>query len=270
VDFAVLNNKPLYQQHHVNRVLAYLRIIADPRGDQDVEQLLRYCIEPYFDTEQVRTLKDIAQTAGDPLIKVLRNEGGGSHDKSGSYTPLRKANVTPEQEAALQRHLAVVARFQPANLVSQVAEDLRALDDGPIAVLAEQEQKKEDVEKVLNHLQHMTVLAAVTEIKQHLSFLEEGQKHAGLIVTTIDHAKSEEFDTVFLLGADYLGSHSNSRILLSYKRRLYVGISRVRRRLYLVVSNESQIVNPLFSSIPKHLYKEVVYAFGASESYVPS
>ena len=259
VDFTVLDNRPLYQQHHVNRVLAYLRLIADPRRDQDVEQLLRYCIVPYFDAEQVKTLKDSAQAAGDPLIKVLRSDRA-----------LRKANVTPEQEAALQRHLTVVARFQPLSLVSQVVEDLRAMDDGPIAVLAEQEQKKEDVEKVLNYLQQKTVTAAVTEIKQHLSFLEEGQKHTGLIVTTIDHAKSEEFDTVFLLGADYLGSHPNSRILLSYKRRLYVSISRARRRLYLVVSDESQIVNPLFSSLPKHLYKEIVRASGASESYVPS
>ena len=113
---------------------------------------------------------------------------------------------------------------------------------------------------MLHYLQLKTVTAAVTEIKQNLSFLEEEQKHTGLIVTTIDHAKSEEFDTVFLLGADYLGGHLNSRILLTYKRRLYVSISRARRRLYLVVSTESQIINPLFSSIPNHLYKEVVCA----------
>ena len=97
--------------------------------------------------------------------------------------------------------------------------------------------------------------AAVTEIKQHLSFLEEGHKHTGLSVTTIDHAKSEEFDTVFLIGADHLDGPPNPR-MLSYKRRLYVSISRARRRLFLVVSDERQIVNPLFSSIPKELYKE--------------
>jgi RecQ family ATP-dependent DNA helicase len=236
VDFVVLKNQPLYQQHHVNRVLVYLRLIADPRRGQDVEQLLRYGIVPYFDAGQVKILKDIAQIASYPLIKVLRNDRA-----------LRKANVTPEQEVALQRHLAVITRFQSANLVSQVAEDLRAIDDGPIAILAEQEQKKEDVEKVLNHLGYMTVSAAVTAIKQHLSFLEEGQQHSGLIVTTIDNAKSEEFDTVFLLGANHF----------SNKRRLYVSISRARRRLFLVVGDERQLSNPLFSSIPNNLYKEI-------------
>lgn len=135
-------------------------------------------------------------------------------------------------------------------------------------MLAEQEQKKEDVEKVLNQLRHMTVAAAVTEIKQHLSFLEEGQKHSGLIVTTIDHAKSEEFDAVFLLGADYLGGSPHPRILLSYKRRLYVSISRARRRLFLVVSGEGQIANLLFSSIPKHLYREIASSPEASESHI--
>jgi len=127
-------------------------------------------------------------------------------------------------------------------------------------VLAEEEQKKDDVEKVLNQIRHMTISAAVAEIKHHLSFLEEGQKHTGLIVTTIDHAKSEEFDTVFLLGADYLGGLPNPRNLLTYKRRLYVSISRARKRLYLVVNGEQRMSNPLLSSIPNHLYKEVIWS----------
>ena len=259
VEFSVLNNRSLYQQHHVDRVLVYLRLIADPMVDQDVELLIRSCIVPYFKDEQVKTLKESAQTAGYSLIEVLQN------DKE-----LGKASVNAEQKAVLQSHLAVITRFQPDSLVSEVEEDLRAINDGPFEVLAEQEQKREDVEQVLHFLQQKTVTAAVAEIKKHLSFLEEGRKHTGLIVTTIDHAKSEEFDTVFLLGADYLGGHLNSRILLSYKRRLYVSISRARRRLYLVVSDESQILNPLFSSIPNHLYKEVVCASGASESHVPA
>ncbi len=257
VEFSVLNNRSLYQQHHVDRVLVYLRLIADPMVDQDVELLIRSCIVPYFKDEQVKTLKDSAQTAGYSLIEVLQN------DKE-----LGKASVNAEQKAVLQSHLAVITRFQPDSLVSEVVEDLRAINDGPFAVLAEQEQKREDVEQVLHYLQQKTVTAAVAEIKKHLSFLEEGRKHTGLIITTIDHAKSEEFDTVFLLGADHLDGHPSPRKLLSYKRRLYVSISRARRRLYLVVSDESQIVNPLFSSLPKHLYKEVVCASGASESHV--
>jgi len=156
--------------------------------------------------------------------------------------------------------LAVIAHFQSDSLVSQVEEDLWAIDNGPFAVLADEEQKMDDVGEVLKQLRHRTISAAVAEIKQHLSFLEEEQKHTGLIVTTIDHAKSEEFDTVFLLGTDYLGDYPNLGNLLKYKRRLYVGISRARKRLYLVVHGEHQVTNPLFSSIPEHLYKEVIWS----------
>ena len=222
--------------------------LSTPEHDHDIEQLLQFCLVPYLEDQQVKTLKELARQAKVPLIRVLKLEKA-----------LRRANITREQESALQQHLAVITGFQSDSSVSQIEEALWAIVNGPFAVLAEEEQKMDDVKEVLRHLRHKTILEAVAEIKQHLSFLEEEQKHTGLIVTTIDHAKSEEFDTVFLLGADFLGGSPNPGILLTYKRRLYVGISRARRRLYLVVGGH-QVTNPLLSSIPEHLYNEVIWS----------
>ena len=247
-DFSVLEGKPLYQLHHVDRVLVFLRLIGNSKQDDDVERLLRYCVVPYFDNLQVKTLRNSAQAAGCSLFELLSDNRA-----------FKKAHITEEQQTALQRHLTLIANFSPTSLVDQLVEALRSLDDGPIVVIAEQEQKAEELETVLKILQQKTVIEALAEVKQHLSFLEGGQRHTGLIATTIDNAKSEEFDTVFLLGADYLPKSAYSGASLTYKRRLYVSISRARRRLYLVVNGERQALNPLLSSIPKYLYSEIRY-----------
>ena len=84
--------------------------------------------------------------------------------------------------------------------------------------------------------------------------MEEHRESADLILTTIDHAKSQAFDTVFLLRADHLAS----------KNRLYVAISRAKQRLFLLVDgqvSEEQKRKSLLYSIPYYLCN------GSSEYY---
>lgn len=60
--------------------------------------------------------------------------------------------------------------------------------------------------------------------------------------------------------ADYLGGLPNPRNLLTYKRRLYVSIHGQESDLYLVVDGEQRMSHPLLSSIPNHLYQEVIWS----------
>ena len=68
----------------------------------------------------------------------------------------------------------------------------------------------------------MTVQQALEHSDNYISFLEENSTNRKLVVATIDHAKSQEFDSVFLLGADSLID----------KRRWYVSVTRARQRFF--------------------------------------
>ena len=72
------------------------------------------------------------------------------------------------------------------------------------------------------------------DINRHISFLEVHRSNQQLIVTTIDNAKSQAFDTVFLLEAQALNVHSPNQ-----RARLYVGISRARQRFFFLVDEQS-------------------------------
>jgi len=246
-DFSVLNSTSLYQLHHVERILAYLRLIDDPQSDTDTERLLRSCVVPYFDGQQMKKLKDIAQKYQRPLLALLQET-----------RVLSMIRASQEQETALQKHLAIFITFNSASLVREVMEAIEAIDDGPFAAIQGEDQKRDEIMSALKSLRGMTVTAALAEIKRQLTFLEEGQKHSGLIVATVDHAKSEEFDTVFYLGAGYV-RNTYQITIQSARRRMYVAVSRARQRLFIVISVGQQMAHPILSSIPEQLYKEEVW-----------
>lgn len=254
--FSLLEGQPLFQLHHVDRILVYFRLIFDATRDQDVERLLQYCVVPHLDDQQIKILR--GEATHRTLLTVLR-------DKSS----LEKANISFEQQKALHTHLAVIESFSGTSQVKDVVEAIKAIENGPMTRIAEQEQKMEDVRNALRNLNHQSVKEALAYVEQHISFLSIGaEKHTGLIITTVDYAKSQEFDTVFLIGADEPSKHkfpnTSYTHQLRQKRRLYVGMSRAKKRLYLVVNDENFAKHPILSTIPKHLYNEEVWSPSSS------
>jgi len=248
-EFSVLQSQSLYQFHHVDRILAYFRLIADQRQDTDAERMLRYCLVPYFTEQQINRLKNQAKRNKNSILAQLNDE-----------QVLNYLKVTPEQKANLQMHLEVLLTFHLGSRATDVLAKIREIEHGPFAVVADDEQKLADISSAIAKFKTMTVAQVVTEIKQHISFLENEQKHTGLVVTSVDHAKSEEFDTVFYLGADHGTRAVYNKIPSSYKRRFYVSISRARKRLFLIVDNEGWRNSRLQSSLPKALYREEVWS----------
>jgi hypothetical protein len=92
----------------------------------------------------------------------------------------------------------------------------------------------------------MTVKQALEHIDSYISFLEENDANRKLVVATINHAKSQEFDTIFLLDADKLLD----------KRRWYVSVTRARHRFSCLVDGSSSGKDSaVLSSIPKDLFE---------------
>jgi superfamily II DNA helicase RecQ/superfamily I DNA/RNA helicase/DNA polymerase III epsilon subunit-like protein len=257
-EFSVLGNTSDYQLHHVDRVLVYLRLIKNPHELSDIERLLRYCVVPYFTGSQIKKLKDIKRKDRRAMLELLQSE-----------QIMKLLKVTAEQRTNLHMHLDVIKAFSPESSASQVFDMLRGIEGGPFEAVADSDQKYDELTTAVKSFTGMTVAEVLAHVQQHLTFLEESRKHSGLVVTTIDHAKSEEFDTVFYLGADYLLYPGSSNAMISYKRRFYVSISRARKLLFLVMDGESWKRNRLLSSLPKTLYHEEIWSLEKSLAFFP-
>ncbi len=218
IPFSLMDSqKALYQLHYVKNVLVYLYLIEEKKHDEEVERLLRYNIVPYFDRAQINSLKTLAHKTSASLFEVLS-----------SPKHLQEAKITKAQQESLHRHLRIINGHQLKDAVNQLEQSLSTLSDGPLSLLQEQEEKIEEVEKILHKFSSMSIKEALEEIQCHILFLEKHRGRSDLVLATVDYSKSQEFETVFLLGID--------KIL---KKRLYVSVSRAKQRLFFVGDEEA-------------------------------
>lgn len=240
ISYSVLKHEFTYQAEHVLNVLAYLRLIADSRLDEEAVRLIRKCVVPYLNSAQIKSLRGMAAQAGVSLMSVLRDTKA-----------LRQAKVSPEQAKFLKMHLAIIANFSPETRLADIEKAIHDIPDNPIDALAEDGDKLHDVQTLLKTMEHKTVVEALQEVDRHVAYLDEHRGNTSLCLTTVDHAKSEEFDTVFFLGAQILPTRGfDTR---RDKRRLYVTISRARKRLFLLYDDAAGL-HPILRGVASNLY----------------
>ena len=223
--FSVLDHSR-YQARHIGRILTYFRLIVDDQLDTILDELLRYCITSGLSYQQLDHLKEEAQKNEEALINALKDS-----------ELLKQINVSQEQEETLRQHLDLIYSFSPESRFADVWEAISKLQDSPLAKETIEMQEQEELESVLDEFRNTSVIQAVEHINSHFTFLEEHRTNQKLIVTSIDSAKSQAFDTVFLLGAQALKIN-----YANHRARLYVSVSRARQRFFFLVDERSDEV----------------------------
>ncbi|HVB25336.1 MAG TPA: RecQ family ATP-dependent DNA helicase [Ktedonobacteraceae bacterium] len=236
--FYVMESDGKYQSQHIKRVLAYFRLIEDSTQDAEVKHILRSC---KIDEQQIWRLEEMTQKCENSLFDIIQDD-----------EMLQMVGVTPEQKEALQQHLFLIQTFHSESRFADLWQAIRELETGPFTDEITEEQQKE-LNSIQSKFRKNTVAEGMADICSHISFVEEGRANQQLVVTSIDNAKSQAFDTVFLLGVQALKINSSSS-----RSRLYVSVSRARQRLFFIakeLSDENQGSNTLLSWLPEDLYE---------------
>jgi superfamily I DNA/RNA helicase len=238
IPFSLMDGqKALYQLHYVKNMLVYLYLIEDKKRDEEVERLLRYNIVPYFDKAQINSLKTLAHKTSVSLFEILS-----------SPKHLQEAKITKAQQESLRHHLRIINDHQLEDPVNQLEQSLSTLSDGPLILLQEQEEKRKELDSILHDFNSMSIKEALEEIKRHITFLDEHRGRSDLVLATVNYSKSQEFETVFLLGIDKI-----------FKERLYVSVSRAKQRLFFVGDEEAFAVCRDLSQVPEKIYERSIY-----------
>jgi len=154
--------------------------------------------------------------------------------------------ISKEQVASLQCHLAIIDQSQLDTPMSQLEQALRGLNDGPLTLLQEQEDKLRDMDTILNDFRATTIKDTIEEIRRHITFLDKHRGRTDLVLATVDYSKSQEFETVFLIGLSKV-----------FGKRLYISVSRAKQRLFLVGDEEAFATNIVLSQVPGGLCTKV-------------
>ena len=155
----------------------------------------------------------------------------------------QEARISNEQSASLQHHLALINRSTLETRISQLEQGLWEVRDGPLSLLQDQEHKFEQVETILTTFRDWTIKDTIEEIRGHITFLDKHQGRTDLVLATVDYSKSQEFETVFLIGLNKV-----------FGKRLYVSVSRAKQRLTLEGNEEAFATNKVLSQLPGELF----------------
>ncbi|MBI3317557.1 MAG: ATP-dependent helicase [Candidatus Omnitrophica bacterium] len=233
VPYLVRGGVRFFEQAHIKDVLAYLRILVNPRDELAWERILRLQegIGPAF----ARRIWDSLASSSNPLAEAL-------DDRGGSPLPARAQTGWKRVVQILRELTGRPDAADPAGLI------LRVLRSGYEEYLKshfeDSKDRREDLEQLMNLASNYQ---AVDRLIEDLTLREpfKGESIRGweepdeyLVLSTIHQAKGLEWKAVFLIGlSDGQFPHPKSiedPTALEEERRLfYVAVTRTKRELYL-------------------------------------
>jgi DNA helicase-2/ATP-dependent DNA helicase PcrA len=277
IPYQIFRGTSFYQRKEIKDILAYLRIIYNPKDDTN---LLRIINTPTrkIGAITINNLKSQAKERRVSLSKYLLSLVEAKSDKrSANSEQLKKFALLLQKLSEASNKLSVPNLIE---FVLDVTEYLEWLDDGT----------EENVARIENIKELLTVASkysktepqfGLAEFLNEVSLIEEQQLKAQtakdknrVTLMTLHSVKGLEFENVFIIGMEEgLFPHSRSYVdpaEMEEERRLaYVGITRAKERLFMIHAESRKyfgsIQNNLVSRFIEDIPEEIVEYFSWDE-----
>jgi DNA helicase-2/ATP-dependent DNA helicase PcrA len=235
--YQIVGGISFYQRAEIKNLLAYLKLIANPKDDVSFQRIVNYPKRGIGD-KTVSRIAEAAQAGGKSMLEMVIQDPGrlglGSREKR------------VEEFAAMIRKYRDKADEVPIDILTQdlvdelnLIEELRSED--PIIGQTRIENVEAFIEGTAEYARSNgeatldTYLAEISLFTDQDTYSEIDDK---VTLMTIHAAKGLEFDLVFLVGLEEglfpLERTITEPLQLEEERRLfYVGATRARRRLIL-------------------------------------
>jgi len=257
--YIVVGGTRFYDRREVKDVLAYLRVVLNPR---DEVSLLRIVNTP---------TRDIGKTTLDAVLELAR--GAASSLEDGMLRAIETRRVGGRAAKALQGFLALLSGLRaevktctPSRLAAAIIE--RA-GFGPYL----ERTSPGDASSRLENLQELvSALSAYDGVEDGLrAFLDRAallsetenvQGTSGVRLMTLHSAKGLEFPVVFITGLEenlfpHIRSSGEHEDIEEERRLLYVGMTRARERLILTRARERRLFGEAMPAEPSRFLEEI-------------
>jgi DNA helicase II / ATP-dependent DNA helicase PcrA len=238
IPYVIVGGVEFYRRKEIKDVLAYLRIIANPK---DEESLMRIINTPSRGISQVTVsrLREAAKSHRCDLFTML------SQVEKISDLGDRARNATFHFSQMMSKYIGMKTRMSASELARSVVDEIGVLQD----------LKKEGTPEAIVRWENIQeLLSAITEYCAEKpsatleNFLEEvsliadvdrwDEKRNAVTLMTLHAAKGLEFPVVFVAGLEEglfpISLSSMDQADIEEERRLfYVGITRAMTKLYL-------------------------------------
>ncbi len=282
--YQIIGGTRFYERREIMDVLAYLRLISNPRDAGAFDRIVNYPRRGIGDTSKTMLFAWAAEQRIGPLEAAAR---------AAEIPGLRGAAVTSlvTFAALIQRYTALAAHFKVGELLEKLIEEIGLID----ALREEGPEGDDRIENVKELVAGAHASADLTEENdatepepeggftqldlylQRVSLIADVDKHdpeaKAITLMTLHNAKGLEFPFVFIAGLEDglfpLARAYDEPDLLEEERRLfYVGITRGEEKVYLTFARTRRragevlacIPSSFLAPIPPHLVESKVTA----------
>jgi DNA helicase-2/ATP-dependent DNA helicase PcrA len=267
VPYQIIGGTRFYERREIMDVLAYLRLISNPRDAGAFDRIVNYPRRGIGDTSKTTLLAWAAEQRIGPLEAAARAD----------HIPnLRGAAATALLAFAglIQRYTALAAHIKVGELLEKLIEEIGLIDalreEGPEGddrienvkeLVASAHALAESPDELTEEAEDIaeTDFTQLDLFLQRVSLIADVDKHdpeaKAVTLMTLHNAKGLEFPFVFIAGLEDglfpLARAYDEPDLLEEERRLfYVGITRGEEKVYLTFARTRRRAGEVLACIP--------------------
>ncbi|NJD09399.1 MAG: ATP-dependent DNA helicase PcrA [Gemmatimonadetes bacterium] len=279
--YQIVGGTRFYERREIMDVLAYLRLISNPRDNGAFDRIVNYPRRGIGDTSRTQLLEWAASQGSAPLEAALRADEAPAL-RGGAASALRGF------AALIQRFTALASHLRVGELVEKLLAEIKLVDalrdEGP-----EGDERIENVRELVAGAHEWDARTDRNELEagegqdataldlflQKVSLLTDVDRHdpsaQAVTLMTLHNAKGLEFPCVFVSGLEdglfpLARSFDEPDTLEEERRLFYVGITRGEERVYLTRARSrrrggevlSSVRSSFLEPIPRELLEERV------------
>lgn len=268
IPYIIIGGLKFYERKEIKDILAYLRLIENPRDDISFLRVVNVPRRGIGPTSLER-LKNFASLREISIFEIV----------SSRIMLEQVPQLSAKCKQNLREFVSLLTNFSKAkeNLsVSELAKTvlnesgyLKSLTEGEEGEKAENISRKENLDSFINgvtEFDEITPNATLEDFLGHVSLVADidslDEENSRVSLMTIHSAKGLEFPVVFVTGMEEgILPHSNSMIysdeLEEERRACYVAMTRAKERLYLTAAAVRRTFGRTYDSVVSRFISEI-------------
>lgn len=261
IPYRVIGGPKFYERQEIRDVIAYLQLLLNQNHDLKFERILNVPKRGLGETT-IRMLNDASKIYNLSLFDV-------------SKKLIQTDELKPQQRTQLSGFIAMIENWkQKLNELDHVTLTELILEDSGYIEMWEKDKTPTSLTRIENIKELVGQIAefnSLHEFIEHISLVlevENDQSYSKVSLMTLHSAKGLEFDCVFMPGLEE-GIFPNQRSLdekgnsgLEEERRLaHVGMTRAKKYLYIIHSQNRRVYGNWMQSIPSRFISEISREF---------